>query len=175
MSRDTLTVGEGRRIVGELLTGLGVEQAKTIDTEQPGDGEPLTVQTFRETMRGSLRSVFVAVSKEGPGPEKQGESESSFSPGYFFLEMDVDVYQCVGAIRALGALVGAQRDSGNISTRNDGNWILSGIEYTLDLLTDDLEEILMSWTVEKCNNPHLVGAAKEWLAERRQQSGGEHE
>ena len=67
MSRDTLTVGEGRRIVGEILTGLGTEQPKTIDTEQPGDSDPLTIQGFRETMRGGLRSMFEAISQAGSG------------------------------------------------------------------------------------------------------------
>lgn len=75
---DTLTVGEGRRIVGELLTGLGIEQPKTIDTEQPGDGDPLTVEAFRKTMRGGLRSMFAAVSEGGPCPQTQpGPGERS--------------------------------------------------------------------------------------------------
>lgn len=58
MSSDTLTVGQSRRIVQEILSNLGPERLQVIDRDLPGDEEPITIESFRRVMREGLEGLF---------------------------------------------------------------------------------------------------------------------
>ena len=61
MAGDTLTVGESRMLVEEVLTSLGVQRSGAVVETLPGDDNPITIESFRKVMREGLGKVFASV------------------------------------------------------------------------------------------------------------------